>query len=136
MLESPPTFMRRYYNRHSYSRLEWCSNGTLQLQRLAHEELGIGTWGACTQDIPVTREGEMLGILDVTDPGHPVFKMPQQEVIGDRVSSDGGKEQSEAGHVEDTREIEPQREKHTDNYQTNMLRPGSTSPSPASGHTK
>lgn len=56
------------------SSLEWFSNETLQLQRMAHEELGLGgVWSGCTGPgaIPVTDKGELLGVLDVLDPGHP-----------------------------------------------------------------
>lgn len=46
-----------------YSGLEWMANSTLQLQRLAHEGLGIGTWSRGYNAIPVTEPGEMLGVL-------------------------------------------------------------------------
>ncbi|KKY16375.1 hypothetical protein UCDDS831_g07054 [Diplodia seriata] len=45
-----------------YARLEWCANDTLHLQRLAHEELGFGTWTDCDREIPVTEKGELLGV--------------------------------------------------------------------------
>lgn len=38
-------------------------NETLQLQRLAHEELGLGTWTRCDKDVPVTTRFERLGVL-------------------------------------------------------------------------
>jgi hypothetical protein len=44
----------------------------------------------------------MLGILDIVDTSHPVFKAPYTEAVMDLASSDGSKEQSEASHVEDT----------------------------------
>lgn len=52
---------------------EWFINETLQLQRLAHEELGLGEWESCTGSrvIPVTRKDQLLGTLDCTDPKHP-----------------------------------------------------------------
>ncbi|KAL1651891.1 hypothetical protein SLS58_000014 [Diplodia intermedia] len=58
----------------SYARLEWCANETLQLQRLAHEELGMGTWSKCDGDVPVTEKGERLAMLDLTDSKHPRLK--------------------------------------------------------------
>jgi hypothetical protein len=94
--------MRKLYNRHSYSRLEWSSNGTLQLQRLAHEELGLGTWSGCTQDVPTTCDTQMLGVLDIADTSHPVFKSPYTEADVDLTSSDESKEKHRTSHVEDT----------------------------------
>lgn len=47
---------------------------TLQLQRLAHEELGFGTWSRGAHEMPSTEPDELLGYLDITDPGHPVLR--------------------------------------------------------------
>lgn len=58
----------------AYARLEWCANETLQLQRLAHEELGVGTWSGADETVPVTRPGECLAGLDIADPRHPRLK--------------------------------------------------------------
>ncbi|KAL1640191.1 hypothetical protein SLS58_007142 [Diplodia intermedia] len=60
----------------TYSRLEWCANETLQLQRMAHEELGVGTWHNGAEAIPLTDGGERLATLDVTNPDHPRLKAP------------------------------------------------------------
>ena len=40
---------------------------------MAHEEAGFGTWERCTKDVPITAKGEVLAILDVNDPKHPVL---------------------------------------------------------------
>jgi hypothetical protein len=60
---------RRRYNQYTY--LEWVSNESLQLHRLAHEGAGWGTWSRATEDIPVTKKDEVLGRLDLTEPLHP-----------------------------------------------------------------
>ncbi|KAI1734534.1 hypothetical protein F4680DRAFT_470779 [Xylaria scruposa] len=57
-----------------YPYLEWVTNATLQLQRLAHEEVGFGTWTEGTETIPLTKAHELLGSLDITDPRHPVLR--------------------------------------------------------------
>jgi hypothetical protein len=57
-----------------YKRLEWATNDTLQLQRLAHEELGCGTWVG--EDFPLTPAGERLAVLDISDPSHPKLVNP------------------------------------------------------------
>ncbi|TGJ88742.1 hypothetical protein E0Z10_g48 [Xylaria hypoxylon] len=78
---------RKGYNQ--YPHLEWTTNSTLQLQRLAHEELGFGTWSEGTETIPVTKPGQMLGSLDISDPKHPVLRRPMDTddapptVVGD-----------------------------------------------------
>lgn len=63
----------RRARRGAYRRLEWSANGTLQLQRLAHEALGYGgAWACATDAVPVTRcAGEPLAVLDVQDIEHP-----------------------------------------------------------------
>jgi hypothetical protein len=65
------------YNRTSHPLhpvLEWSATNILQLQRLAHEEAGYGKWDGCGGDVPVTRDGKDLGLLDVEDVDHPVLK--------------------------------------------------------------
>ncbi|KAI3321228.1 hypothetical protein HD806DRAFT_537414 [Xylariaceae sp. AK1471] len=61
-----------------YAHLEWTTNATLQLQRLAHEEIRVGTWSECTDTIPVTKANELLGRLDITDLTHPVLRRPEE----------------------------------------------------------
>lgn len=43
-----------------YKYLEWASNGTLQLQRLAYQGIKSGKWSRYTGDIPMTESGELL----------------------------------------------------------------------------
>lgn len=66
------TFLDRR-KRYTYQRLEWSLNETLQLQRMAHEELGLGTWSRTASRVPVTENNEKLGVLDISDPEHPIL---------------------------------------------------------------
>ena len=62
----------RVLHRGVHRRLQWILDETLQLQRLAFEEVGMGTWSGTTASVPVTRAGELLGGFDATiDPDHP-----------------------------------------------------------------
>jgi len=63
--------LRKHRGFRTYHQLEWASNEVFQLQRLAHEGLGLGTWSRATGSVPITRPGEVLGILDLSDPAHP-----------------------------------------------------------------
>ncbi|OJD40710.1 uncharacterized protein BKCO1_1000451 [Diplodia corticola] len=74
VLEPFVAYVQRRCKLDSYARLEWCTNETLQLQRLAHEELGMGTWSKCDGDVPVTEKGERLAMLDLADSKHPKLK--------------------------------------------------------------
>jgi hypothetical protein len=56
-----------------YSVVEWNQTGTLQLQRLAHEEAGFGTWTQCDGDVPVTEPGQLIAGLDLRDAKHPML---------------------------------------------------------------
>ncbi|TGJ84260.1 hypothetical protein E0Z10_g4490 [Xylaria hypoxylon] len=67
---------KRKYRQHAH--LEWTTNATLQLQRLAHEEIRVGTWSECTDTIPVTKADELLGCLDITDLTHPILAPPKE----------------------------------------------------------
>ncbi|KAI0102799.1 hypothetical protein GGR51DRAFT_573829 [Nemania sp. FL0031] len=72
------------YNRWGYKKyahLEWTTNATLQLQRLAHEELGFGTWSKGTDEVPTTKNGELLACLDLTNPVHPLLGSPSKDDI-------------------------------------------------------
>ncbi|KAI1260978.1 hypothetical protein F5Y18DRAFT_440965 [Xylariaceae sp. FL1019] len=66
-------FLYRRFGYRAYETLEWTTNSTLQLQRLAHEARGFGTWSNCTQKIPVARDNDLLANLDLADPSHPVL---------------------------------------------------------------
>ncbi|OJD39089.1 cytochrome p450 protein [Diplodia corticola] len=79
-LEPFVAWIQRRRNLDVYARLEWSLNETLQLQRMAHEELGLGTWRRCDKDVPVTESRERLGVLDLSDRTHPRLKAPPASV--------------------------------------------------------
>lgn len=76
LLEPIIAFFQRRRQLDTYARLEWATNETLQLQRLAHEELGLGTWHGAAEAVPYTDGGQKLAVLDVADPEHPRLKAP------------------------------------------------------------
>ncbi|KAJ9151962.1 Cytochrome p450 protein [Pleurostoma richardsiae] len=63
--------LRRRYGMKQYEQLEWATNEVFQIQRLAHEEIGIGTWERATREVPVTQPGEKLAVLDLANSEHP-----------------------------------------------------------------
>ncbi|KAI1079547.1 hypothetical protein F5B20DRAFT_571027 [Whalleya microplaca] len=67
-------YERRKYK--EYSHLEWVTNATLQLQRLANEDPDSKVWSCCIEDVPVTQPGVQLGRLDLRDPNHPKIFPP------------------------------------------------------------
>jgi hypothetical protein len=66
---------------------EWQAGSTLQLQRIAHENLGIGTWKRTDEPIPVTKLGETLGVFDTSNPKHARLVKPSIEM--NQVTVDG-----------------------------------------------
>ncbi|KAJ8133021.1 hypothetical protein O1611_g602 [Lasiodiplodia mahajangana] len=81
LLEPISKFLYNRWGYKEYAHLEWTTNATLQLQRLAHEELGFGTWSKGTDEVPATKNGELLACLDITNPIHPVLGSPSKDVI-------------------------------------------------------
>ncbi|KAJ3567655.1 hypothetical protein NPX13_g6693 [Xylaria arbuscula] len=65
------TCAQKRWKYREYENLEWISNETLQLQRLAYDESGQGVWSKCTDTIPVTASGQKLGSLNLEDLEHP-----------------------------------------------------------------
>ncbi|KAM7211649.1 hypothetical protein V8F06_012975 [Rhypophila decipiens] len=64
----------------SYSVMEWTTNETLQLQRLAHEvhDGDDAVWVNATDAIPITKTAhQALAVLDVKDPSHPKLTRAQ-----------------------------------------------------------
>ena len=65
-------FKRNWYNQYAY--LEWTTNGILQLQRLAHEGMGYGSWSRGTSSVPVTEGNDLVACLDISRLEHPVLQ--------------------------------------------------------------
>ncbi|KAF2969823.1 hypothetical protein GQX73_g3789 [Xylaria multiplex] len=71
------TCAQKRWKYREYENLEWISNETLQLQRLAYDESGQGRWSKCTDTIPVTAPDEKLGSLNLADLEHPRLSHPR-----------------------------------------------------------
>ncbi|OTA81800.1 hypothetical protein M434DRAFT_61739, partial [Hypoxylon sp. CO27-5] len=56
---------RRKYKQYEY--IEWCTNQTMQLHRLAHSELECGEWSYCMDSVPITDTKVKLASLDISD---------------------------------------------------------------------
>lgn len=54
-----------------YAYAEWQVGSTLQIHRLAHESLGAGSWSNTTGPVPITKAGEQLAALDISNSAHP-----------------------------------------------------------------
>lgn len=86
-LHSIVCFLQGRFNFNPYPCLEWSTNGTLQQQRLAHEELGLGDWDGVAKTIPFTRTMVDLASLDLSDRKHPRLKDPRiQDTTSDENS--------------------------------------------------
>jgi hypothetical protein len=77
-----PHLTRRLQRRRKpFAGLEWVTNDTLQLQRLAHEGLGAGAWEGACDDFPRTRNGNQLAMLDITDQKHPRLRVSDEAMV-------------------------------------------------------
>ncbi|KAK8112477.1 hypothetical protein PG984_013003 [Apiospora sp. TS-2023a] len=74
------------YRHKSYQHLEWRSNATLQIHRLAEEQIGFSTWEDCTAFIPTTTtsaaDDSAMSSLDIADPNHPKLRRPASKTSG------------------------------------------------------
>ena len=73
-LETIIGLVQQRFGTHKYGLLEWKINATSQLQRLAHEALGFGTWSKAADAFPVTEKGELLASIDMENSLHPVLR--------------------------------------------------------------
>jgi hypothetical protein len=76
LLEPVSRMLYKKWGFQTFAHLEWNTNATLQLQRLAHEQLGFGTWSKGAAEIPVTEADNLLGCLDISNLDHPVLYPP------------------------------------------------------------
>lgn len=89
-------FMQRKWNLRDYQRVQWALDEKLQLQRLAYEEAGMGTWSGGTSFVPVTKFGETFGMPPDVDPDHPRIAGPiksSSNVSPSSVDKDGSGEE-------------------------------------------
>lgn len=70
----------KHNRRLRYAYAEWQAGSTLQIQRLAHESMGAGTWSKTTGSVPVTQNAEKLATLDIDNPDHPRLSRPSTEL--------------------------------------------------------
>lgn len=90
----PPVTARIQRNRNTYASLEWVSNDTLQLQRLAHEAVGAGEWEGACDDHPLARKHDLLAVLDITNQKHPVLRVVSNRVETMNTEADDKKQYS------------------------------------------
>lgn len=64
-------WVQRRWRIGDYRRLQWVLDDKLQLQRMAYEEAGVGTWSGTTDAVPVTEFGERFGLPAGIDAKHP-----------------------------------------------------------------
>lgn len=57
-----------------YSKTEWMTTPTLQPQRFVHEAFRTHTWRRTHKPVPITETGNALGVLDIHDRRHPVWR--------------------------------------------------------------
>ncbi|RWA10841.1 hypothetical protein EKO27_g4264 [Xylaria grammica] len=60
-----------------YEFLEWTTHESLQLHRLAHENVSPGNWIGGANKVPITTANAMLAHLDISNPEHPVLVRPE-----------------------------------------------------------
>lgn len=87
-------YIQQRYQTGNHRRLQWIVDEKLQLQRLAFEEAGMGTWAGGAAAVPVTRLGERFGIPRNANPDHPRLREP----VGMRATGGGEYESARLMH--------------------------------------
>lgn len=57
-----------------YRQVRWQLDPALQLQRMAFEETGLGTWKRGAEEVPVTEKGEAFKMPEEWDVWHPSIR--------------------------------------------------------------
>ncbi|KAI0151846.1 hypothetical protein GGR57DRAFT_513817 [Xylariaceae sp. FL1272] len=71
-------WLSRNYGYKQLQQLEWVTNESLQLHRLAQEELGLDHWSNGAKKVPTTsNQWILLRSLDISNPKHPVLSRTQ-----------------------------------------------------------
>lgn len=95
-------------SRSTHSRLEWQSMNFLQLQRMAHQGIGSGTWLRTTSETPITLPYQELAMLDVRDQNKPLLRRVTNELRRWYTEGSDGfeSEMSEKGEKATTQRVE------------------------------
>ena len=80
-------YLRRQHFTSNHKLLAWKTDNLLQLQRLAHEEVGSGDWDGCVDRVPVTSQGQKLAALDLEQPEHPRLQKKQVSTSDQQAAS-------------------------------------------------
>ncbi|KAI0101953.1 hypothetical protein F4776DRAFT_676160 [Hypoxylon sp. NC0597] len=97
VLEPILAWLHRRRKYRQYEHLEWVSNTSLQLYRLANESLGLGKWSDSIETVPVTDCDTNLACLDITDLNHPIFVDPADNVQTPILEQDDQESDGEQG---------------------------------------
>ncbi|KAE8451722.1 hypothetical protein EG329_003179 [Mollisiaceae sp. DMI_Dod_QoI] len=73
-LEKFVGYLQVRFKRGLYSQVRWQLDSTLQLQRMAFEEVGLGTWTGGADDVPVTEKREQFAPATEWDDWHPSIR--------------------------------------------------------------
>lgn len=71
ILESAVGYIQKRWNWGDYRRLRWVMDDKMQVQRMAFEEAGMGSWSKLSGNVPVTERGQVFGGLGHVDPDQP-----------------------------------------------------------------
>ncbi|KAM0796423.1 hypothetical protein BDR22DRAFT_976173 [Usnea florida] len=63
--------LRHVFKWKKHKGLQWTIDSKLQMQRLAYEEAGQGSWTGGASSVPVTRENDLLGMPEGVNAHHP-----------------------------------------------------------------
>ena len=78
-LDSITGYVRWKLHCKDYKRVQWGLDGIFQLHRLAYEAAGQGVWTGGADTIPVTRQGDLMGVPEFhADSRHPMLHMREQ----------------------------------------------------------
>ncbi|KAF8865654.1 hypothetical protein BDZ45DRAFT_796456 [Acephala macrosclerotiorum] len=73
-LETLVGYLQLRFKRGPYHQVRWQLDSTLQLQRMAFEEVGLGRWRGGADDVPVTEMGEEFAPAAEWDEWHPSIR--------------------------------------------------------------
>ncbi|KAK6860388.1 hypothetical protein PG995_004024 [Apiospora arundinis] len=118
-------FLQKHGHYSKYAYLEWEGDTAIQLQRVAHDQLGHGHWSRCDDTIPITRPDDRLAPFDISDPKHPMLARVVIDIDDAVAAPEVEESKPENASIQDSSDAQTAQESSPE-HEDEEVSPGST----------